>query len=411
MTSLFEVDQYPGMPKILFIGSGISTHTFSWMDLLKGADLNVRLFALPDGIPPKDWQFQTYITVSPAERLDPGIRYRVYPPPFPFAKVNRAWNLLADRLNFPTFFTIEKSFSKVIKQWKPNVIHTLGFDPASFFYLNFRERFSAPIIGKWVAQVRGGPDFMLNQYVPDKMEKIRHVLQECDKFIADNQPNYDFALANGLDASKLSSLGVVSGTGGMDVEKLSGMWNVLPSRRERIIVIPKTYEAPSSKALPILEAIKLAWDEIKPCEIHMLWLVQPEMRVWFQALPAEIRMSCRMHDRIPRPQVLDLMSRARVMLAPSLTDGIPNSMLEAMGLGAFPIVSPLDPVLPVVRDPQNVLFARNLYPQEIAVALARAMNDDALVDSAAQSNLQLISRIANRALIRPKLIEFYQTLV
>jgi len=381
------------------------------MDLLKGADLNVRLFALPDGIPPKDWKFQTYITIPTGDRIDPNIRRQVFPPRFPFVKINRFWNRVAVRFNLPIASTIEKSLAKVIRQWKPDVIHTLGFDPASFFYLNVREDFDLRNIGKWVAQARGGPDFMLNQYEPDKMEKIRHVLQGCDKFIADNQPNYDFALANGLDASKLSSLGVVSGTGGMDVEKLSGMWNVLPSRRERIIVIPKTYEAPSSKALPMLEAIKLAWDEIKPCEIHMLWLVQTELRIWFQALPTEIRMSCRMHDRIPRPQVLDLMSRARVMLAPSLTDGIPNSMLEAMGLGAFPIVSPLDPVLPVVRDPQNVLFARNLYPQEIAVALARAMNDDALVDSAAQSNLQLISRIANRALIRPKLIEFYQTLV
>jgi len=189
------------------------------MDLLKGADLNVRLFALPDGIPPKDWQFQTYLTVSPAERLDPGIRYRVYPPPFPFAKANRAWNLLADRLNFP--ITIEKSLAKVIRQWKPDVIHTLGFDPASFFYLNVREDFNVQNIGKWVAQARGGPDFMLNQYMPDIMEKIRRVLKECDKLIADNQPNYDFALENGLDTSKLSSLGVVSGTGGMDVEKLS----------------------------------------------------------------------------------------------------------------------------------------------------------------------------------------------
>ena len=36
--------------------------------------------------------------------------------------------------------------------------------------------------------------------------------------------------------------------------------------------------------------------------------------------------------------------------------------------------------------------------------------DDALVDAAAQKNLELVNRIANRDLIRPRVIEFYERL-
>jgi glycosyltransferase involved in cell wall biosynthesis len=99
------------------------------------------------------------------------------------------------------------------------------------------------------------------------------------------------------------------------------------------------------------------------------------------------------------------------MLAPALIDGVPNSMYEAMACGALPIVSPLETIVPVVKHEENVLFARNLYPNEIAEALVRAMTDDALVDAAAQRNIDLVGRIANRDLIRPRVIEFYEGLV
>jgi glycosyltransferase involved in cell wall biosynthesis len=98
------------------------------------------------------------------------------------------------------------------------------------------------------------------------------------------------------------------------------------------------------------------------------------------------------------------------MLAPSLVDGTPNAMFEAMATGAFPILSPLDTIRPLVRDPHNVLFARNLYPDEIGDALARAMNDDHLVDDAAGENLALVRTLADRATIRPRVIDLYETL-
>ena len=49
-------------------------------------------------------------------------------------------------------------------------------------------------------------------------------------------------------------------------------------------------------------------------------------------------------------------------------------------VGAFPIVSPLETITNLIKQDENVLFARNLYPNEIADALIRAMMDDELVD-------------------------------
>jgi glycosyltransferase involved in cell wall biosynthesis len=82
-----------------------------------------------------------------------------------------------------------------------------------------------------------------------------------------------------------------------------------------------------------------------------------------------------------------------------------------MACGAFPILSPLDTIRSVVEAEKNVLFARNLFPEEIAAALIDAMQNDRLVDRAAEQNLGLVRRIADRAVIARQVDDFYRSLV
>jgi glycosyltransferase involved in cell wall biosynthesis len=409
MTIPFGIDPYPGRPKILFVGSSVSTHTHSWIDLLEDARMNVRLFSLDDGSPPPDWPVKTYLT-HPGDRAPRSCPNRrsfstlSAPRKSVVGMAVRAASLFKFRR--PTWFS---ALADVIRAWQPDVIHTLGLFPASYDYLKARQLFDLQV-GVWVVQVRGGPDLFLNQHISYHIPLIREVITQCDQLIADNQQNYDLLAKMGTPASRLASLGVVPGSGGIDVPSLSRRWSAPPSRRSRVIVWPKTYEAPSSKALPVFEAIRSAWPRIRPCRIYMLWADQPEVRAWFAKLPEEIKDSCELHERIPRAETLDLFLKARVMLAPSLTDGIPNSMLEAMACGAFPIVSPIDTLVPLIKSPDNTIFARNLYPDELAQALDRAMNDDALVDGAAQRNVEFVRRQSNRDFVRPRVIKYYEDL-
>jgi glycosyltransferase involved in cell wall biosynthesis len=365
MNHEFDMDPYPGRPKILFIGWPESSHTHSWIDLLEDAEFNVRLFALPPSLPPENWHVKTYVPAETAVNLDPRTRKKMYPPfRLPFLPVHisgKLCRIISQHPKLACKLSVEARLAHVVAHWKPDIIHTLGFDPASYLYLRTRAQYGLQWVSTWVAQVRGGPDLALHRFLPDFLEKIQGVFRECDQLIADNHLNYDYALDLGLPRKKLSPLGVVPGTGGLDVEGLSKTWADVPSRRERIIVWPKTYEVPSSKALPVFEALKICWERIRPCRIYMLWAVQPEICIWFKKmLPEEIRSNCEVSERIPRRQVLDLMAKARVMLAPSLSDGVPNTMLEAMACGAFSIVSPIETITSLVENRKNVLFARNL---------------------------------------------------
>ena len=409
MKSRFEQDPNSGAPRILFVGKGDSSHTYSWIDLLCGAPLNVRLFALPGGIPPPDWKVRTYLATYSAEPQPGEWRRSLYPR----SRLAYLARWAVDRLRSDVGGRCrsereQRWLASAIEQWQPHLVHVLGLDPAGDFTLEARQRLQPDRGRRWILQLRGGSDLALSRLDPLQATRIGEILRSYDQILSDNPVNFGIARGMGVGEDQLSRIGTVPGTGGIDVDDLAGRWCGPPSQR-RIILVPKTYESPWSKSLPVLEAIRVAWREIRPCRILLL-AVDDETRQWARTLPEEIRAACGTMDRVPRAEVLDSMLRARVMLAPSLVDGTPNSMWEAMAAGAFPIVSPLETITPICRDEEHTLFARNLYPEEIARALVRAMNDDLLVDGAARSNLALVRRYADRGSVRSRVVHYYQEL-
>jgi hypothetical protein len=439
MKTSFDIDPFPGRPKILFIAFAQGSHTRSWIDLLDGSRLNVRLFGLrvPGGVPADDWSVKTYVPAFHREELDPSTRRSLYATKWTARVLNllrrvlrrlglarrlaksfeaQKWPFRTGKVGNPgTFLLLDEEtpeafwLAQIIRDWRPDIVHTMGLDPAGHFYLRVRDRFGLKGIGKWVLQLRGGSDLTLTRLDPQQRPIIAAALQECDQLVSDNEVNYSYAADLEMDDDRVAELGPIPGTGGVDVDGLSTSWSGPPSGR-RIILWPKAYDSPWSMALPVFEALKMVWDQIKPCEIHMLVMTVPGTRMWYWSLPEEIRRHCHVEERIPRQKLIEILLQSRVMLAPSLVDGIPNSMLEAMAAGAFPIVSPLDTIARVVKNEENVLFARNLYPDEVAKALIRAMQDDELVDRAAQRNLALVRDIADRATIGPRVVQYYESL-
>jgi hypothetical protein len=404
----FDQDFHPGSPKILFIGLGNSSHTHSWIDLLTGSDFNVRLFAVPESSPPNDWKVKTYISGA---KIGDNSAYRYYLYSGFIGILRSIYYRIATKLSLEPKFGPEALLAEIIRQWQPDIIHTLGmFDKqGGYFYYQVREKYKLQNFGKWILQTRGGSDLSQRRQNPEMATIIRNMFDACHQIISDNTVNIRYAQDLGIAPVKFAGIVPVPGTGGIAVEELSKD-TVPASKRERIILWPKAYESQWSKARPVLEAIQLAWDKIYPCEIYML-ATTPEVRINFLFLPKKIRQNCHIYGRIARDDVLKLMKRSRLLLIPSQVDGIPNSLYEAMAAGAFPIVSPLETIRTVVDGKNNVLFANNLDPEEISAAIVRAMTDDDLVDQVAQNNFKLVERIALRSMIKKKVIKYYLELI
>ncbi len=387
-----EISHNTGPFKILFIAFAQSTHTHAWVDLLKNKNCQVQVFGVSNTEAPEHFTFpvvnyQKHVAVQP-------ILQKIA------AKLLRKNRKLTEQNELA-------SLAHVITQWKPDIIHTLGFAPAGFLFAKLHIEMKKEQHYTWIHTSRGGPELTLNHLLNEYRPRLLEVLRSCDRFIADNHVNYSLAISLGLAKEKTSSLGIVPGTGGVDIEALSALRKEQPSR-SRIIVYPKAYECPASKALPVFEAFRIAWEQIRPCKIILTALV-PETLLWFRTLPQELQDSCILYDRIPRKELLAHLASARIMLAPSLSDGIPNTVYEAMACGTFPIISPLETFGTLFAEVENVLFARNLYPQEIADALITAMNNDELVDTASVNNKKLITTIADRRTIAEKVFNYYNS--
>ena len=85
--------------------------------------------------------------------------------------------------------------------------------------------------------------------------------------------------------------------------------------------------------------------------------------------------------------MLEMFERARVHIGISLSDGVPASLLESMVTGAFPIQTSTACCDGwIVNQKSGLLVSPDL--DEVVSALAKAIIDDQLVDSAMVINHQ-----------------------
>ena len=381
--------------KILIIGLAHSTHTHAWLDLIDHKKFEVRLFG--------------------EKNTPPGALMKVFhysfSNNFPFVNLKdrqngfaRAIGKIIYLLDYKSGFLKKLWLTNIIKVWQPDIVHTLGLDPAAFNFLPIHESLKKKSY-RWIVTIRGGSDIEFERFIPAKKEIFKRIFSQCDSAIADNPMTYQYAYQLGLVKTKKPPLAFIPGTGGMDLAYLAKLRKI-KTTASRTILWTKACEVTYSKGLPVLEALKTAWPKIQPCRVVMS-RVNTDFMPWINALPLEMRQSLEIHEYIPRKELLKTMAQSRVVLLPSLVDGIPNSLYEAMATKTCAIVSPLATIRTAISD-ENVLFARNLYPDEIAKQIIKAMNDDILVDRMIKNNLRLVNDIANRKKIGPQVNLYYQ---
>ena len=402
-------DKHPGAPRILFVGEIHSTHALSWIDHLRDESFNVRAFQTFPYSLPEPVTFPVYAPhqVYPFSALNLG--------PKGFERIGatyiRAMNVgrrLFRRVAFGNRY-LDHQFLKVVQDWRPDIIHCFGLLAAGLFVTELIDQVKSFGSCKLVIQLRGGSDLALNHADKDLTPRLVAALLRADAILTDNLFNFELISKMGVSKKPWPGLERVPGTGGIDVD--SSIFSELKrTSQRRLILWPKAYESPWSKGMPVLEALQIAWAHIQPCHIHMAMAVN-ELPPWISLLPEEMRKNITLYKHIPRVRIFELLRESRVMLAPSLIDGTPNAMWEAMAAGAVPIVSPLRTLTPLVRDNENVVMARNLYPEEIASALMKVMADDAMVDRIAISNREVVRHLAGRDAFHPKILSFYRGLV
>ncbi len=116
---------------------------------------------------------------------------------------------------------------------------------------------------------------------------------------------------------------------------------------------------------------------------------EPQALTWIRELGIEH--AVQLNPPFSHDQMGDVFRTAQVVVSPSIHDGTPNSLLEGMACGCFPVVGDLESIREWITHGQNGLLVNPNNPQSIADAILIALEREDLRHEAAGLNEKIIS--------------------
>ena len=94
---------------------------------------------------------------------------------------------------------------------------------------------------------------------------------------------------------------------------------------------------------------------------------------------------------VPHFEMANIFRRAQIVVSPSTHDGTPNSLLEGIACGCFPVAGDLDSIREWITPGENGLLFDSNDPRSIAESVIAALENKNLRDKAAGLNQEIIS--------------------
>jgi len=128
-------------------------------------------------------------------------------------------------------------------------------------------------------------------------------------------------------------------------------------------------------------------------------------------LAGELRIGGSVDFRGHVDQVTDWLSLADIFVLPSLQEGMPNALLEAMACGLPPVATRIGGVEDIVIDGENGVLAEPGDAASLAIGLRRLLADEGLRSNIAAQALQTIRESYTIDNAVPRYLGLYQRLL
>ncbi len=287
-----------------------------------------------------------------------------------------------------------------IERVKPDLIHAMRIPYegmlATFARSSARNSVQAPlIVSSW------GNDFTLHAPSSRLMGQYTHrTLQSTDAFHTDCQRDIRLANEWGLDSSKPSL--VAPGNGGIRLDVFHP--NSKPVD-EPIIINPRGFR-PYVRNDAFFKAIPLVLARQPNTKFICASMAgEPQAVQWVKEL--EIGHAVELLPLLPHAQMAQTFRRAQIVVSPSIHDGTPNTLLEGIACGCFPVAGDLESIREWIAPNENGLLFDSNSPQSIANAIIAAIENKDLRKKAASLNNEMISTRAEYKHNMEKVEEFY----
>ncbi|MBK7318642.1 glycosyltransferase family 4 protein [Candidatus Villigracilis affinis] len=130
---------------------------------------------------------------------------------------------------------------------------------------------------------------------------------------------------------------------------------------------------------------------------------------WIQELGIEH--AVQLNPPLSHAQMGEVFRGAQIVVSPSVHDGTPNSLIEGMACGCFPVAGDLESIREWITHGQNGLLVDPNNPQAIADAILIALEREDLRREAAGLNANMISAKAEYGRTMERVVEFYRSVI
>jgi glycosyltransferase involved in cell wall biosynthesis len=125
----------------------------------------------------------------------------------------------------------------------------------------------------------------------------------------------------------------------------------------------------------------------------------------------KIEQSVRLLPKLSQGEMATVYRMSKVMVSPSEHDGTPNTFLEAIACGCFPVVGDLESLREWIADGENGLLIDPDDAEGLAQATSRALTSADLREKANKVNQGLVDERADRELVAISAERFYKDVV
>jgi hypothetical protein len=295
--------------------------------------------------------------------------------------------------------TANEALEKIIKKIQPDIIHSFEMQSCSYPILKTMNKFSSL---KWIYSCWGS-DLYYYQNFSSHQKKIKKVLQRINFLHTDC--DRDFRLAQELGFSG-KHVGIIPGGTGYKIEELEQYkWRTV----ERKIILVKGYEHQFGRGLNLVKALHLIKDNLADFEIVVFGA---HSKVIDYVKDNHLGFRCFTRHGLTHDELIKLMGKSLLYIGNSISDGIPNTLLEAVLMGAFPIQSnPGGVTEEIIKNNENGFLihdAENV--EEIKLLFLKSFEDFELRSSAFNINSALALEKLGYEVNKNKVVFIYESI-
>ncbi|MFY0631068.1 MAG: glycosyltransferase [Flavobacteriaceae bacterium] len=375
--------------KILFVCQQY-IHAVRWINQLKNSSHEIYVFdCLDNAIHPdlkwtqsyENWSKRKMSYIKGEERLSKKLP-SVYEKVEGFLKV-----------------TASEKLEEIIQEINPDLVHSIEMQSETYPLIKVRDKLQFT----W-AYSSWGSDMYLYYNNKKHVKKIKNALDSINYLFSDNQRDVKLSKELGF---KGHGNYIFPGGGGYDLTAINGYMTPVKGRK---LILIKGYHHWAGRALTVLKAIELVSEELLDFDIYVYSahaIVVDKIKELNEKSDFTIEYSSR-HDQITHDELLTLFGKSLVAIGNSISDGIPNTLLESILLGAFPIQSnPGKVTEDYIQDGVNGLLISNPEDAiEVSELIMKAIKDNELIERAFQKN-QEIAKGLEYELIKDEVLKAY----